>query len=35
MIIVNMFAPNIRPPKYIRQVLTNLKEEIDNHAIIA
>ena len=33
-IIVNIYAPNIRPPKYIRQVLTNLKEEIDNNTII-
>lgn len=32
--IVNVFAPNIRAPKYIRQRLTDLKEEIDGNKII-
>ena len=32
--IVNVFAPNIRAPKYVRQILTDLKEEIDGNKII-
>ena len=27
--IVNIYAPNIGAPEYIRQILTALKEEID------
>ena len=33
--IVNIYAPNIRAPQYIRQILTAIKEEIDNNKIIA
>ena len=32
--IVSIYASNIRAPKYIKQTLTDLKEEIDNNAII-
>lgn len=32
--IVNMNAANIRTPKYIKQTLADLKEEIDNTIII-
>ena len=32
--IVNIYAPNIRVPQYIRQLLTVLKGEIDNNTII-
>ena len=32
--IVNIDAPNIGAPKYIKQLLTNLKEEIDSSIII-
>ena len=34
MAIVNIYAPNIRAPQYIRQALTDLKREIDSNAII-
>ena len=34
MTIVNIYAPNIRAPQYIRQALTDLKREIDSNAII-
>ena len=30
---VNIYAPNIRAPQYIRQVLTDIKEEIDSNTI--
>ena len=33
--IVNIYAPNIGSPQYIRQLLTALKGEIDNNAITA
>ena len=33
--IVNIYAPNIGSPQYIRQLLTTLKGEIDNNTIIA
>ena len=29
-----IYAPNIRPPQYVRQMLTSMKEEINNDAII-
>ena len=29
--IVNMYAPNIGAPQYIRQLLTAIKEEIDSN----
>ena len=32
--IVNIYAPNIGAPQYIRQVLTAIKGEIDSNAII-
>ena len=32
--ITNMYAPNIRAPKYIKQTPVNLKEEIENNTII-
>ena len=28
---VNIYAPNIGTPKYIKQILTNIKGEIDNN----
>ena len=30
---VNIYAPNIRAHQYIRQVLTDIKEEIDSNTI--
>ena len=33
-IIVNIYAPNIRAPQYIRQTLTDTKGEIDSNTII-
>ena len=32
--IVNIYAPNIGSPQYMRQLLTILKGEIDNNIII-
>ena len=32
--IINIYAPNIGTPQYIRQLLTALKEEIDSNTII-
>ena len=32
--IVNMYAPNIGAPQYIRQILTAIKGEIDSNTII-
>ena len=32
--IVNIYAPNIGAPQYIRQTLTDIKEETDNNTII-
>ena len=32
--ILNTYAPNIGAPKYIKQILTDIKEEIDNNTII-
>ena len=32
--IVNIYAPNIGAPKYIRQILTVIKGEIDSNTII-
>ena len=31
---MNIYATNIRAPKYIKQILTDLKGEIDNNTII-
>ena len=33
-IIINIYAPNIGAPQYIRQMLTSIKEEIDSNTII-
>ena len=32
--IINIYAPNIRAPEYIRQMLTAIKEEINSNTII-
>ena len=32
--IINVYAPNIGAPEYIRQLLTAIKEEIDSNTII-
>ena len=32
--IVNIYAPNIRTPQYIRQMLTAIKGEVDSNTII-
>ena len=32
--IINVYAPNIGAPQYIRQLLTAMKEEIDSNTII-
>ena len=32
--IVNIYAPNIGAPQYIRQTLTHIKGEIDSNTII-
>ena len=31
---VNVFAPSTGVPKYIKQILTDLKREVDNNTII-
>jgi len=31
---VNIYAPNMGSPKYIKQLMTNIKELIDNNTII-
>ena len=33
--IINIYAPNIGAPQYIRQLLTPIKEEINSNTIIA
>ena len=33
-IVVNIYAPNIGTPQYIRQTLTDIKGEIDSNTII-
>ena len=33
--IVNIYAPNIGAPQYIRQILTAIKGEIDSNTVIA
>ena len=30
---MNIYAPNVRAPQYIRQTLTDIKEEIDSNTI--
>ena len=32
--VLNIYAPNIKAPQYIRQMLTTIKEEIDCDIII-
>ena len=32
--IVNIYAPNVGAPQYIKQILTNTKGEIDSNTII-
>ena len=32
--IINIYAPNIGAPKYVRQMLTNMKGEINSNSII-
>ena len=32
--IVNIYAPNIGAPQYIRQTLTDIKGEIDSNTVI-
>ena len=32
--IINIYVPNIGPPQYIRQTLTDIKGEIDSNTII-
>ena len=33
-IIINIYAPNIGAPQYVRQILTSMKREINNTTII-
>ena len=33
--IINIYAPNIGAPQYVRQMLTNMKGEINSNTIIA
>ena len=32
--LLNIYAPNIRAPKYIKQILTNVNGEIDRNTIV-
>ena len=32
--IINIYAPNIGVPQYVRQMLTNMKRDINNNTII-
>ena len=32
--IINIYAPNIGAPQHVRQILTSMKEEINNNTII-
>ena len=34
MTIINIYAPNIGAPQYVRQMLTSMKEEINSNTII-
>ena len=34
LILVNMYENNIRTPKYIKQILTDINVEIDNNKVI-
>lgn len=33
LILINIYAPNLRAPKYIKQLLTDQKEEFDKSTI--
>ena len=33
-ILINIYAPNIQIPKYIKQILMDIKEEIDSNTVI-
>ena len=33
-ILINIYAPNVGGPKYIKLILTDIKEEIDRNTII-
>ena len=33
--IINIYAPNIGAPQYVRQMLTSMKGEINNNTIIS
>ena len=33
--IINIYAPNIGAPQYVRQILTSIKEEINSNTVIA
>ena len=33
-IIVNIYAPNIGAPRYVKQILTDMKGEIDRNTVI-
>ena len=32
--IINIYAPNIGAPRYLQQILTDIKEEIDGNTIV-
>ena len=32
--IINIYAPNIGAPQYVRQILTSMKDEINSNTII-
>ena len=32
--IINIYAPNIRAPQYIRQTVTDIKGQIDSNTIV-
>ena len=32
--IINIYAPNVGAPQYVRQMLTSMKREINNNTII-
>ena len=32
--IINIYAPNIGAPQYVREMITSMKEEINNYTVI-
>ena len=34
LMILNIYAPNTRAPRYIKQVLNDLQRDLDSHTII-